>query len=633
MRKINTLSGYIHEYQKSMTTPEAFWEEVAETFFWRKQWDNVLNWDFNDPSVEWFPGAKLNITENIFESRLHTHGDHTALIWEPNNPNEEAKKYSYNELYSEVKKMANVLLDNGVQKGDPVVLYMPMIPEATIAMLACARIGAIHSVVFGGFSAQALSSRINDTEAKMLLTANGYYRGEKEINMKASVDEALEQSPTISSVIVADRLANKPDTSWTEGRDKWWDGELDRVNDQNIAQQMESEDPLFILYTSGSTGKPKGIVHTTGGYMVYSAFTYRNVFQIKQADVYFCTADIGWITGHSYLVYGPLLNGSTTVMYEGVPTYPDAGRLWDIIEKHQVNIFYTAPTAIRSLMAMGTEHVREKEMKSLRVLGTVGEPINAEAWHWYHTHVGKERCPIVDTWWQTETGGIMISPMAGVIPTKPTYATLPMPGINPVIIDEGGKELTEKGVEGNLCIKFPWPGMARTVWGDHDRYKETYFSQFPGSYFSGDSVRRDEDGYFRILGRVDDVLNVSGHRFGTAEIENAINTHPAINEAAVVGFKHDIKGEGIFAFVSCDADQVSPQLAKNVSGGVSKMIGPIARPDHIVFVRELPKTRSGKIMRRILRSIVEGERKEFGDTSTLLNPQSIDAIINAVDNR
>jgi acetyl-CoA synthetase len=627
--KISTLSGYLHEYQKSVANPTGFWANVAETFFWRKMWTEVLNWDFNEPKVEWFKNGKLNITENIFERHLYLRGEQTALIWEPNDPSEKHIEYTYDELFSKVKKFANVLRSHAVRKGDRVAIYLPMIPELPIAMLACARIGAIHSVVFAGFSANALAERINDAGAKILITADEGLRGDKVINLKETADEALKQCDTVSSNIVVKRTGGK--ISWNDETDYWWHDEMDKVIDEAPAAEMDAEDPLFILYTSGSTGKPKGVVHTTGGYMVYSAYTFKNVFQYHNGDVFFCAADIGWITGHSYIVYGPLLEGATTVMFEGTPTFPNPGRYWEIINKYGVNEFYTSPTAIRSLIALGQQWVEDVEMPSLRVLGTVGEPINEEAWHWYHDHVGKNRCPIVDTWWQTETGGIMISSLAGIIPTKPAFATLPLPGVQPVILDKDGNKLCGNSVEGSLCINFPWPGIARTHWGDHERYKQSYFSQFPGYYFTGDGVKRDEDGYYRILGRMDDVINVAGHRLGTAEIENAINEHPLVSESAVVGYPHDIKGQGIYAYVVCtdlpEKDH-GEELKNSIRKGVSKMISPIAKPDKILFTRSLPRTRSGKIMRRILRKIAAGQ-SDYGDISTLTNPEIVKEIEDA----
>ncbi len=626
--KIKTLSGYFHEYQKSIVKPEDFWQQQAEDFFWRKKCDCVLDWNFEEPRIEWFKGGKLNITENIFERQMFIRKDQAAIIWEPNNPEEEGITLTYSQLFDKVKQFANVLLAKGVKKGDRVALYMPMIPELAIAMLACARIGAIHSIVFAGFSSNALADRIIDAQAKVVIAADGGYRGNKTIPIKAIIDAAVEKCDSIETVIIKKRTGD--DVPMKKGRDFWWDELCEGVSTENVAEIMDSEDPLFILYTSGSTGQPKGVLHTTGGYMVYTSYTFRNVFQYNQGDVYFCSADIGWITGHSYIVYGPLLSGATTLMFEGIPTFPDAGRYWDIVEKHNVNQFYTAPTAIRALMAEGNSFVENKALKSLKVLGTVGEPINEEAWHWYHDHVGKNRCPIVDTWWQTETGGILISPLAGITPTKPSYATLPLPGIHPIIVDAEGKELKGNSVEGNLCIKFPWPGMARTLYGDHERFRQTYFSTYKGLYFTGDGVKRDEDGYYRILGRVDDVINVSGHRMGTAEVENAINEHPRVVESAVVGFPHEIKGQGIFAFAVCnDMDDSTSEegIIKSIKIGVNNIIGPIARPDKILIVSGLPKTRSGKIMRRILRKIAAGDFGNFGDTSTLLDPGVVEEII------
>jgi len=624
--KIKTLSGYFHEYQKSVVSPEDFWRQQAEDFFWRKRCDNVLEWNFEEPRIEWFKGGKLNITENIFERQLFIRKDQPAIIWEPNNPEEDGVKLSYSQLFEKVKQFANVLLQSGIHKGDRVALYMPMIPELVIAMLACARIGAIHSIVFAGFSSNALADRIIDAQAKLVIASDGAFRGKKSIPIKSIVDEALEKCDSVEKVIVKKRTGEG--VQMKEGRDFWWDEICKGVSPENEAEIMDAEDPLFVLYTSGSTDKPKGVVHSTGGYMVFSSYTFRNVFQYSEGDVYFCSADIGWVTGHSYIVYGPLLSGATSLMFEGIPTWPDAGRFWDIVEKHQVNQFYTAPTAIRALMAAGNQFVEDKALKSLKVLGTVGEPINEEAWHWYHDHVGKSRCPIVDTWWQTETGGILISPMAGITPTKPSYATLPLPGIQPIIVDNSGKELKGNSVEGNLCIKFPWPGMTRTLYGDHERFRETYFSTYKGLYFTGDGVKRDEDGYYRILGRVDDVMNVSGHRMGTAEVENAINEHPLVVESAVVAFPHKIKGQGIYAYVICDMSKRSEEsLFQEIRDTVSKIIGPIAKPDKIQFVPDLPKTRSGKIMRRILRKVAEHDTDNLGDTSTLFNPEVVELII------
>ena len=624
--KIQTLSGYLHEYQKSVLEPEAFWTRIAETFHWQKQWTQVVDWNFKEPSIKWFIGGKLNITENILDRHLYTRGEQAAIIWEPNDPAESALTLSYRELYEQVNMMANGLKEKGIGKGDRVIIYMPMTPEAAIAMLACARIGAVHSVVFAGFSANALADRINDCSAKAVITSDENYRGAKVIPVKKVVDEALESTSSIETVVVLQRTGGP--INMKEGRDIWYHELTNGQSEDCPAEQMDSEDLLFILYTSGSTGKPKGVVHTCGGYMVYTQFTFENVFQYTSGDIYWCTADVGWITGHSYIVYGPLLAGATSLMFEGVPTFPDAGRFWDIVDKHQVNQFYTAPTAIRALEAYGLEPIEGKDLSSLKVLGTVGEPINEEAWHWYHDHIGKGRCPIVDTWWQTETGGIMLSPIAGVTPTKPSYATLPLPGVQPIIVDNDGKELKGNSVEGNLCIKFPWPSMLRTTYGDHERCRQTYFSNFDNLYFTGDGVKRDEDGYYRILGRVDDVINVSGHRMGTAEVENAINEHPKVIESAVVGYPHDIKGQGIYAFVIADMEgRTEDSLKDEVRKTVTNIIGPIAKPDKIQIVPGLPKTRSGKIMRRILRKIAEGQTENFGDTSTLLDPDVVKAII------
>ncbi|TDK44234.1 acetate--CoA ligase [Algoriphagus formosus] len=623
--RLHTLSGYLYEYQKSVSQPEEFWARIADSFFWRKRWNKTLEWNFEKPDVKWFAGGKLNITENIFERQLFTHADQAAIIWEPNDPNEETRTLTYRELYEEVNRFSNALKSKGIQKGDRVIIYMPMVPEAAVAMLACARIGAIHSVVFAGFSASALADRIIDCKAKAVLTSDGNFRGAKKIPVKAVVDEALEKA-SVESVIVYQRT--NQEVTMKEGRDFWWHEVVANESTENKAEEMDSEDMLFILYTSGSTGKPKGVVHTTGGYMVYTKYSFENVFQYSPGDVYWCTADIGWITGHSYIVYGPLLAGATTLMFEGVPTFPDAGRFWQVVEKHQVNQFYTAPTAIRALQAYGTEPIEGNDLSSLKVLGSVGEPINEEAWHWYHTHVGKGKCPIVDTWWQTETGGIMVSPLAGITPTKPAYATLPLPGIQLTIVDADGKELTGNGVEGNLCIKFPWPSMIRTTYGDHERCKQTYFSTYKGMYFTGDGVKRDHDGYYRILGRVDDVINVSGHRMGTAEVENAINEHPLVIESAVVGYPHEVKGQGIYAYVICDMkNRTEENLVAEIKDTVSKIIGPIAKPDKIQIVPGLPKTRSGKIMRRILRKVAEGITENMGDTSTLLDPEVVEKII------
>lgn len=623
--RLHTLSGYLYEYQKSVTQPEEFWARIADSFHWRKRWDNVLEWNFDGPDVRWFVNGKLNITENIFERHLYTIGERPAIIWEPSEPTEPTRTITYRELFVEVCKFANVLKTRGIEKGDRVIIYMPMVPEAAIAMLACARIGAIHSVVFAGFSSSALADRVIDCKAKAILTSDGNFRGNKKIGVKSVVNEALEKS-SVETVIVYKRTGQE--VTMKEGRDFWWHEVIEGQSEKNIAEEMDSEDMLFILYTSGSTGKPKGVVHTIGGYMVYTKYSFDNVFQYDAGDVYWCTADIGWITGHSYIVYGPLLAGATTLMFEGVPTYPSPSRFWEVVEKHKVNIFYTAPTAIRALQAYGTDPIQGHDLSSLKVLGSVGEPINEEAWHWYHTHIGKGKCPIVDTWWQTETGGILISPLAGLTPTKPAFATLPLPGIQLCIVDPEGKELKGKSVEGNLCIKFPWPSMIRTTYGDHERCKQTYFSTYKGMYFTGDGVKRDHDGYYRILGRVDDVINVSGHRMGTAEVENAINEHPKVIESAVVGYPHEVKGQGIYAYVICDmANRTEENLINEIKDTVSKIIGPIAKPDKIQIVPGLPKTRSGKIMRRILRKVAEGSLDSMGDTSTLLDPDVVEKII------
>ena len=625
--KIKTLSEYFQEYKKSLDQPEQFWAQIAEEFLWKKPWDKVLSWDFEGPDIKWFENAKLNLTENIFERHIDTQGEKTAIIWEPNDPNEAERRITYNELFALTCQFSNALESKGIQKGDRVIIYMPMIPEAAIAMLACARVGAVHSVVFAGFSSTALADRINDCQAKMILTSDGNFRGAKNIDVKAVVDEALENTHSIEKVIVYQRT--NIDVTMKPKRDFWWHEVIENESKTHKAAILDSEDLLFILYTSGSTGKPKGVVHTTAGYMVYSHYSFSNVFQYDQDDVYWCTADVGWITGHSYIVYGPLLEGATTLMFEGVPTYPHVGRFWEIIDKYHVNQFYTAPTAIRALQAYGLEPLEPYSLESLKVIGSVGEPINEEAWHWYHDNIGKGKCPLVDTWWQTETGGIMISPLAGITPNKPAHASLPLPGIQPIILDAEGNELKGNNVEGNLCIKFPWPSILRTTYGDHKRCKETYFSSYPGLYFTGDGVKRDHDGYLRILGRVDDVINVSGHRMGTAEVENAINEHPKVIESAVVGFPHDIKGQGIYAYVICDMDnKTDEQLTQEIKNTVRKIIGPIAKPDAVQIVPGLPKTRSGKIMRRILRKVASKDISNLGDTSTLLNPEIVNQIIN-----
>jgi acetyl-CoA synthetase len=623
--RIRTFEEYNKEYATSVANPEQFWADKASEFQWKKKWDKVLEWDFTKPDVKWFVGGKLNITENCLDRHLASRGDQVAIIWEPNDPKEEKVTLTYRELHNKVCSFANVLKNNGAKKGDRICLYMPMVPELAIAVLACARIGAIHSVVFAGFSASSLADRIIDAESNIVVTSDGAYRGNKEIAVKKIVDEAVDKCSTIKKVIVLKRTGQ--DVTMKNGRDIWWHDEIAKVNNSCDAESMDSEDMLFVLYTSGSTGKPKGVVHTIGGYMVYSHYSFLNVFQYDEKDIYWCTADIGWITGHSYIIYGPLLAGATTVMFEGVPTFPDAGRFWEVIDKYKVTHFYTAPTAIRSLMASGLDFVNKHKLTSLKVLGSVGEPINEEAWHWYNDHIGKNNCPIVDTWWQTETGGILISPLAGITKTKPSYATLPLPGVQPVLVDSEGNELVGNNVEGNLCIKFPWPSIIRTTYGDHERCRQTYFSNYNGLYFTGDGCKRDEEGYYRILGRVDDVINVSGHRMGTAEVENAINEHEDILESAVVGFPHDIKGQGIYAFViSSPTDKSEEQVRSEILSVVTKIIGPIAKPDKIQFVKGLPKTRSGKIMRRILRKVSEGDVSNLGDTSTLLDPSVVDDI-------
>ncbi|GAB4516063.1 MAG: acetate--CoA ligase [Allomuricauda sp.] len=626
---IKHLEEYFQVYRKSVRNPEGFWEEVAEEHFqWRKKWDSVLEWDFSKPEISWFKGAQLNITENCIDRHLRIRGDKTAILFEPNDPNEEAEHITYRELHERVCKYANVLKEQGIKKGDRVVIYLPMIPDLAIAVLACARIGAIHSVVFAGFSSTALSTRINDCGAKAVLTSDGSYRGAKVLDLKGIVDEALEKCPDVETVLVTKRTGGK--VTMKEGRDKWVQPLLDKAYSDCVPEIMDAEDPLFILYTSGSTGRPKGMVHTTGGYMVYTAYTFKNVFQYREEDVYWCTADIGWITGHSYIVYGPLANGATTVMFEGVPTYPDFGRFWDVVQKHKVTQFYTAPTAIRALAKENLDFVTKYDLSSLKVLGTVGEPINEEAWHWYNDHVGEKKCPIVDTWWQTETGGILISPIPFSTPTKPTYATLPMPGIQPALMDENGQEIKGNQVDGRLCIKFPWPSIARTIWGNHQRYKDTYFSAFEGKYFTGDGALRDEVGYYRITGRVDDVIIVSGHNLGTAPIEDAINEHPAVAESAIVGFPHDIKGNALYGYIilkETGEDRNRDNLKKEINQLITEHIGPIAKLDKIQFVEGLPKTRSGKIMRRILRKIASKDTSNLGDTSTLLNPEVVESII------
>ena len=624
-RQINTFEEYQTEYSRSVATPELFWAGKANSFYWYKKWDSVLNWNFNEPNIKWFEGGKLNITENCLDRHLKKRGDKTAITWVPNDPNEVSRCLSYKELHIEVCKFSNVLRSNGAKKGDRICLYMPMVPELAIAVLACARIGAIHSVVFAGFSAHSLADRINDASCNIVVTADGAFRGTKTIGLKTIVDEGLKQCDTVKKVIVLERT--KEDVLMQEERDVWWHEEMISASEIRPAEVMCSEEPLFVLYTSGSTGKPKGVVHTTAGYMVYAEYSFRNVFQYEDGDIYWCTADIGWITGHSYIIYGPLLAGATTMMFEGVPTYPDAGRFWDIVDKYQVNIFYTAPTAIRALQAKGLDFLKPYKLDSLKVLGTVGEPINEEAWQWYHEHVGKEKCPIVDTWWQTETGGIMISPLAGITELKPTYATLPLPGIQPCLVDAEGQEVEGNDVSGNLCIKYPWPSMIRTTYGDHERCRQVYFSTYQDKYFTGDGCRRDENGFYRITGRVDDVINVSGHRIGTAEVEDAINTYEEVIESAVVGYPHEIKGQGIYAFIICNGEVENEEVLKAaVITQVTQIIGSIAKPDKIQVVSGLPKTRSGKIMRRILRKVASRDASNLGDISTLLDPSVVDKI-------
>jgi len=624
--QIKSTEEYQKVYAKSVADPEAFWADIANQYSWRRKWDKTLEWNFEEPNIQWFKGGKLNITENCLDRHLEVRGNKIALIWEPNDPKETALRYTYSELHAQVCRMANVLKNLGVKKGDRICIYLPMIPELTFAVLACARIGAVHSVVFAGFSVNAVADRILDSGCTMVITSDGLNRGAKQIPMKSVVNEVMELCPLVSKVLVVNRI-NWP-VEMKIGRDVWYHEELMKVNDHCLVEEMDSEDNLFILYTSGSTGKPKGVVHTIGGYMVYSGYTFSNVFQQRESDIFWCTADIGWITGHSYIIYGPLLNGTTSLMFEGVPTFPDPGRFWQVIDKHRVNIFYTAPTAIRSLMATGVDHVLAYSLHSLRILGSVGEPINEEAWHWYNTHIGKGRCPLVDTWWQTETGGIMISALAGVTETKPAHAGLPLPGIQPILIDSDGKEIIGNGVEGHLCIKFPWPSIIRTTFGDHERCRINYFSTYKNLYFTGDGARREENGMFRIIGRVDDVINVSGHRFGTAEIENAINQNKKVIESAVVGYPHSIKGQGIYAYIILDQQaEATDQMRDEILETVVEYIGRIAKPDKIQFVSGLPKTRSGKIMRRILRKVAEGEVGSLGDTSTLLDPLVVDEII------
>lgn len=627
--QIQSTEEYKIAYQRSVDNPEGFWGDIASHFTWKKRWDQVLDWNFQEPNIKWFAGGKLNITENCLDRHLAERGSDPAIIWEPNNPSESHRVITYKELHKKVMQFAHVLKNNGVKKGDRICIYMGMVPELAIAVLACARIGAIHSVIFGGFSAQSIADRVLDAHAEFILTCDGAFRGNKEIPLKSVIDDALVSCPFVKKVVVLTRT--KTPVSMMKGRDIWWEDAIREVeeagNPDFPAEEMDAEDELFILYTSGSTGKPKGVVHSCAGYMVWTTYTFVNVFQYEPGDIHFCTADIGWITGHSYIVYGPLSAGATSLMFEGIPTYPDAGRFWDIVEKFNVNVLYTAPTAIRSLMSFGLGPLQGKDLSSLKVLGTVGEPINEEAWHWYDQHVGKGRCPIVDTWWQTETGGVLISNLAGITPAKSSFATLPLPGVQPVLVDENGNEIHGNGVSGNLCIRFPWPSILRTTYGDHNRCKLTYFSTYENMYFTGDGCMRDQDGNYRITGRVDDVLNVSGHRIGTAEVENAINMHEGVIESAVVGFPHDIKGQGIYVFVITGGMHGDESLMRaDISQTVARIIGPIAKPDKIQFVSGLPKTRSGKIMRRILRKIAEGEVSSLGDTSTLLDPAIVEEI-------
>ena len=626
---IKHLEEYWQVYRRSVRNPENFWEEIAEEhFLWRKRWDRVLSWDFAKPEVKWFAGAKLNITENCIDRHLATRADKTAILFEPNDPAEATQHITYRELHERVCRFANVLADQGVGKGDRVCIYLPMVPELAVSLLACARLGAVHSVVFAGFSATALATRINDCDCQLVICSDGSYRGKKTIDLKTIVDKALEECPGVATSLVVKRTGGE--VTMREGRDRWIQPLLDAAAPEREATVVDAEDPLFILYTSGSTGKPKGMVHTTGGYMVYTAYTFKNAFQYREQDVYWCTADIGWITGHSYIVYGPLANGATTVMFEGVPSYPDYGRFWDVVEKHKVSQFYTAPTAIRALAKENLSFVNDRDLSSLKVLGTVGEPINEEAWHWYNENVGKKNSPIIDTWWQTETGGIMISPIPYSTPTIPTFATLPMPGIQPVLFDEQGEEIKGNGVEGRLAIKYPWPSIARTIYGNHQRYRDTYFSAYPGTYFTGDGALRDAVGYYRITGRVDDVIIVSGHNLGTAPIEDAINEHPAVAESAIVGYPHDIKGNALYGYVTLKETgegRDQDNLRREINQLITDRIGPIAKLQKIQFTGGLPKTRSGKIMRRILRKIASKDTSNLGDISTLLNPEVVQTIM------
>ena len=625
MKTINNFKKYLQEYQNSLDSPESFWQEKAEHFVWKKKWEKVLDWSFETAKIKWFDGAYLNITENCLDRHLSENGNKIAITWISNNINEPSKNITYNKLHEEVCKFANVLKKYGVKKGDTICLYMPMIPELTIAMLACARVGAIHSVVFAGFSAKSLSDRINDAKCSILITADGSFRGEKIIPLKEIADQATKTTPSIKKCVVVKRVQNK--INFNNEKDVWWHKEMEDVSSDCNARSMEAEDTLFILYTSGSTGKPKGIQHSIAGYMIYAEYSFRNVFQYKQNDIYWCTADIGWITGHSYIVYGPLLSGATTIMFEGVPSHPSYSRFWEIIEKYKVTIFYTAPTAIRTLEAQGDEYVKAYNLSSLRVLGTVGEPINYDAWVWYNEKIGGEKANIVDTWWQTETGGIMISNLAGITPSKPTYATFPLPGIQPCIMDKNGNEITSNNTEGSLCIKYPWPSIARSIYNDHDRFKSVYFSSFKNKYFTGDGCIRDEKGRYKITGRVDDILIVSGHNLGTAEIESAIDQHKNVCETAVVGFSHPVKGNGIYAYVIChEKPKDKTKLKNEINQIITKYLGPIAKADKIQFVENLPKTRSGKIMRRILRKIANNDDKNLGDISTLVDPSVVKEI-------
>jgi acetyl-CoA synthetase len=623
---VGSMAEYKKMYEDSLDHPEDFWSKMANDHVtWFKKWDNVRNFDFHEGLIKWYEGAKLNICYNCLDRHVENgHGDDLALIWEGNRPDQD-KKYTYRELLSEVQKFANVLKSKGVKKGDRVCIYLQMIPELPIAMLACARIGAIHSIVFGGFSADSLKDRINDSQCKLLITQDAGVRGPKPLPMKTTTDKALESCPSIETVIVVNRMNEKVTMG---SKEYWWHEEMDQADPECPPEHLDAEDPLFILYTSGSTGKPKGVLHTTAGYLVYAATTHKYVFDYHEGDIYWCTADIGWITGHSYIVYGPLTNKAITIMYEGVPNYPDWGRFWAICEKHKVNIFYTAPTALRALMREGDEWVKKYDLRSLRILGTVGEPIKSQEWHWYYNLVGGGRCPIVDTWWQTETGGILITPLPGATPLKPGSATFPFFGIEPALLDDSGKELKGNDVSGNLVIKAAWPGLMRTVYGNHARFKETYFSMYPGYFFTGDGCYRDEDGYYWITGRVDDVINVSGHRIGTAEVEGALGKHPKVAEAAVVGFPHEIKGQGIYAYITLKAGETADdQLTKELIQLVRSEIGPIATPDKIQYTEGLPKTRSGKIMRRILRKIADGDVDKIGDTSTLADPSIVGTLV------